>query len=188
MDKKSERARVLKERNALSTAKRGELNHALCSFLSDFLDSVKVQTIGAFLPIGSEPDISEVLKNWLRAGAARQVFLPVTEGITLRFAFWDPAKPLMIGRFSVPEPTSDLFSEPPLLLVPCVALNKQGYRLGYGAGYYDRYLPRCRNAVALGVAFEAQRVPEAAADGRDRQLDGFVTERKVYRGTDEFEL
>ena len=54
MDKKSERARVLKERNALSTAKRGELNHALCSFLSDFLDSVKVQTIGAFLPIGSE--------------------------------------------------------------------------------------------------------------------------------------
>ena len=76
MDKKSERARVLKERNALSTAKRGELNHALCSFLSDFLDSVKVQTIGAFLPIGSEPDISEVLKNWLRAGAARQVFLP----------------------------------------------------------------------------------------------------------------
>ena len=42
--------------------------------------------------------------------------------------------------------------------------------------------------VALGVAFEAQRVPEAAADEQDRQLDGFVTERKVYRGTDEFEL
>jgi len=88
----------------------------------------------------------------------------------------------------VPEPTSDLFSEPPLLLVPCVALNKQGYRLGYGAGYYDRYLPRCRNAVALGVAFEAQRVPEAAAEEQDWRLDGFVTERKVYRGTDEFEL
>ena len=43
-------------------------------------------------------------------------------------------------------------------------------------------------AVALGVAFEAQRVPEAAADEQDWQLDGFVTERKVYRGTDEFEL
>ena len=48
--------------------------------------------------------------------------------------------------------------------------------------------PGCRNAVALGVAFEAQRVPEAAADEQDWQLDGFVTERKVYRGTDEFEL
>ena len=44
------------------------------------------------------------------------------------------------------------------------------------------------DAVALGVAFEAQRVPEAAADEQDRQLDGFVTERKVYRGTNEFEL
>ena len=43
-------------------------------------------------------------------------------------------------------------------------------------------------ASALGVAFEAQRVPEAAADEQDWQLDGFVTERKVYRGTDEFEL
>ena len=74
------------------------------------------------------------------------------------------------------------------MLVPCTAFDAACRRVGMGKGYYDRYLPRCRNAVALGVAFEAQRVPEAAADGRDRQLDGFVTERKVYRGTDEFEL
>ena len=106
----------------------------------------------------------------------------------MRFAFWDPAKPLKIGRFSVPEPTSDLFSEPPLLLVPCVALNKQGYRLGYGAGYYDRYLPRCRNAVALGVAFEAQRVDAAAVDAYDEKLDGFVTEGGLYFGFDTTEL
>ena len=75
-----------------------------------------------------------------------------------------------------------------LVLVPCTAFDAVCRRVGMGKGYYDRYLPRCRNAVALGVAFEAQRVPEAAADEQDRQLDGFVTERKVYRGTDEFEL
>lgn len=75
-----------------------------------------------------------------------------------------------------------------LVLVPCTAFDAVCRRVGMGKGYYDRYLPRCRNAVALGVAFEAQRVPEAAADGQDRRLDGFVTERKVYRGTDEFEL
>ena len=61
-------------------------------------------------------------------------------------------------------------------------------RVGMGKGYYDRYLPRCTRAVKLGVAFEAQRVPEAAADEQDWRLDGFVTERKVYRGTDKFEL
>ena len=75
-----------------------------------------------------------------------------------------------------------------LVLVPCTAFDAVCRRVGMGKGYYDRYLPRCRNAVALGVAFEAQRVPEAAADEQDWQLDGFVTERKVYRGTDEFEL
>ena len=70
-----------------------------------------------------------------------------------------------------------------LVLVPCTAFDAVCRRVGMGKGYYDRYLPRCRNAVALGVAFEAQRVPEAAADEQDRRLDGFVTERKVYRGT-----
>ena len=74
--------------------------------------------------------------------------------------------------------------------VDLAVLAEQAARLGktVGKGYYDRYLPRCRNAVALGVAFEAQRVPEAAAEEQDWRLDGFVTERKVYRGTDEFEL
>ena len=75
-----------------------------------------------------------------------------------------------------------------LVLVPCTAFDAVCRRVGMGKGYYDRYLPRCRNAVALGVAFEAQRVPEAAADEQDWRLDGFVTERKVYCGTDEFEL
>ena len=163
MDKKSERARVLKERNALSTAKRGELNHALCSFLSDFLDSVKVQTIGAFLPIGSEPDISEVLKNWLRAGAARQVFLPVTEGKTMRFAFWDPAKP-------------------PLLLVPCVALNKQGYRLGYGAGYYDRYLAACaEKPFTVGICFSEFCGLDFEAQTFDAKLNAVISDSGFSR-------
>ena len=116
MTKKSERARVLKERNALSSAKYAELNRALCGFVSRFLESAEVKTIGAFLPIGSEPNISEVLEKWLRVDTNRRVFLPVTEGKTMRFAYWDPEKPLKIGRFDVPEPTSELFSEPPLLL------------------------------------------------------------------------
>ena len=94
MDKKSERARVLKERNALSSAKYAELNRALCGFVSRFLESAEVKTIGAFLPIGSEPNISEVLEKWLRADSNRRVFLPVTERKTMRFAYWDPEKPL----------------------------------------------------------------------------------------------
>lgn len=79
MDKKRERARVLKKRNVLSSAKYTELNRALCGFVSDFLNSAEVKTISAFLPIGSEPNISEVLKNGSVPTSDRRVFLPVTE-------------------------------------------------------------------------------------------------------------
>ena len=74
------------------------------------------------------------------------------------------------------------------MLVPCTAFDAACRRVGMGKGYYDRYLPRCQNAVTLGVAFEVQRVERAAADPHDRQLDGYATEEKIYRGTDKFEL
>ena len=75
-----------------------------------------------------------------------------------------------------------------LVLVPCTAFDAACRRVGMGKGYYDRYLPRCQNAVTLGVAFEVQRVERAAADSHDRQLDSYATEEKIYRGTDKFEL
>lgn len=182
MTKKSERARVLKERNALSSAKYAELNRALCGFVSRFLESAEVKTIGAFLPIGSEPNISEVLEKWLRVDTNRRVFLPVTEGKTMRFAYWDPEKPLKIGRFDVPEPTSELFSEPPLLLIPCVALNKEGYRLGYGAGYYDRYLSACaEKPFTAGICFSEFCDLDFAAEPFDAKLDAVISDSGFRR-------
>lgn len=53
-----------------------------------------------------------------------------------------------------------------------------------GKGYYDRYLPRCKNAVKIGIAFEAQRVEHAAVDEHDQRLDAYVTERVFTNGND----
>ena len=53
--------------------------------------------------------------------------------------------------------------------------------VGMGKGYYDRYLPRCKNAVKIGIAFEAQRVEHAAVDEHDQRLDAYVTERGIYK-------
>lgn len=182
MDKKRERARVLKKRNVLSSDKYTELNRALCGFVSDFLNSAEVKTISAFLPIGSEPNISEVLKKWLSADSDRRVFLPVTEDKTMRFAFWDPTKPLKLGRFGVPEPTSNLFFDPPLLLVPCVALNKEGYRLGYGAGYYDRYLSACaEKPFTAGICFSEFCGLDFRAEPFDAKLDAVISDSGFRR-------
>ena len=67
-----------------------------------------------------------------------------------------------------------------LVLVPCTAFDAVCRRVGMGKGYYDRYLPRCTQAVKIGVALEVQRVPRAAVDDHDQRLDAFVTERGIY--------
>jgi 5-formyltetrahydrofolate cyclo-ligase len=67
-----------------------------------------------------------------------------------------------------------------LVLVPCVAFDKNRNRLGHGAGYYDRYLPLCTRAKCIAVAFEAQRLPRVVTDAHDRRMDAVVTEKKIY--------
>lgn len=180
VDKKSERARILDARNALSPGKRAELNESLCRYLNDFLDVVNVLQIGAFLPIGSEPDLSHVLKRWLSADSARQVFLPVTEGKTMRFAFWDPSLPLRTGKFGVKEPTTEIFSDPTLLLVPCVGLDLEGYRLGYGGGYYDRYLSDVAvRPLTAGICFFEFCRLNFETDPFDAKLDSVISDQGI---------
>ena len=144
-----------------------------------------------YAAFGGEVDLAGLAEQTARLG--KTVAYPVCgENFTLTAAVPGPDG-WEVGAYGICTPVLEraVLVRPEaldLVLVPCTAFDAACRRVGMGKGYYDRYLPRCRNAVALGVAFEAQRVPEAAADGRDRRLDGFVTERKVYRGTDEFEL
>ena len=68
-----------------------------------------------------------------------------------------------------------------VVLVPCVGFDVGLRRLGYGAGYYDRYLPRCRKALCIGVAFEVQRLELVVTGEHDRSLDRIVTEREIIK-------
>ena len=151
----------------------------------------KAENLLLYAAFGGEVDLAGLAEQAARLG--KTVAYPVCgENFTLTAAVpgsdgWE------VGAYGIRTPVLERAAliRPEaldLVLVPCTAFDAVCRRVGMGKGYYDRYLPRCRNAVALGVAFEAQRVPEAAAEEQDRQLDGFVTEREVYRGTDEFEL
>ena len=62
-----------------------------------------------------------------------------------------------------------------------MAFDSEGRRLGHGAGYYDRYLPRCEKALCLGVAFEAQRLERVATEAHDRTMDRIVTEKEIIK-------
>ena len=67
-----------------------------------------------------------------------------------------------------------------LVICPLVAFDDKKQRLGYGGGYYDRYLPKCKNALVLGIAFEAQRLERVPRDEYDLNMDIIVTEKNIY--------
>ena len=189
--KAAQRKAGIAARRALSDTERTRSNAALCARIMALDCFKKAENILLYAAFGGEADLSALAVEAARQG--KTLAYPVCgEGFSLTAAVPGPDG-WEVGAYGIRTPVLERAAliRPEaldLVLVPCTAFDAACRRVGMGKGYYDRYLPRCRNAVALGVAFEAQRVPEAAADEQDRQLDGFVTERKVYRGTDEFEL
>ena len=89
------------------------------------------------------------------------------------------------GRFGIVSPKEDRSrlinpEDFDLVIVPCVAFDEKLRRLGHGAGYYDRYLPMCKNAKFVCVAFEAQKLDNIVTDEFDMPMDCVVTEEKIY--------
>ncbi|MEQ8403742.1 MAG: 5-formyltetrahydrofolate cyclo-ligase [Oceanicaulis sp.] len=106
-------------------------------------------------------------------------------GRPLVFRSWTPGDRLVTGAFGVEEPEpSQPEVRPSLVLIPLLAFDRQGRRLGYGAGFYDRTLERLRQAgpvTAVGIGFEAQRMRRVPTDAHDAPLDWIVTEERAHR-------
>jgi 5-formyltetrahydrofolate cyclo-ligase len=142
-------------------------------------------SVGGYWPLGSELDVRPALLHFKQAGHA--VALPVSgpRGTALVFRDWDPALPMAAGRYGIQEPdASRPVIQPAVLLVPLLAFDRSGQRLGYGAGYYDRTLDALRAlgpVVAVGVAFAAQEVAAVPCGPHDERLDWIVTERETLR-------
>ena len=178
-------------RKALGPEERKAANAALCAFLWQLAAVQNAQTILLYAAFGSEADLSALVEKAQAQG--KTLAYPVCgEAYSLTAAVPGPDG-WEVGAYGIRTPIPERAQLLPpealdLVLVPCTAFDAACRRVGMGKGYYDRYLPRCRNAVLLGAAFEAQRVEQAAVDAHDQRLDGFVTEEGIYRGTDEFEL
>ena len=113
--------------------------------------------------------------------------LPVMEGKAkpLLFRSWQPGMALEAGSFAIPVPGPERAEIcPSLLLVPCLAFDDAGYRLGYGGGYYDRTLEALRKSrgdvLAVGVAYAGQQCEHVPHDDLDQPLDWMISEEKVF--------
>jgi 5-formyltetrahydrofolate cyclo-ligase len=147
--------------------------------LADFLAGQRGRVLSGYMPMQTEIDP-------LPAMAAHQgpVGVPVivAKATPLRFREWSPGCPMVEGAFKAMIPEEGAWVEPEVLIVPMLAFDARGYRLGYGGGFYDRTLEglRARGPVlAVGFAFAAQEVAEVPTDEFDQRLDAVVTEKGV---------
>ena len=154
------------------------------SLLKDILKKfnlLKNKKIGAYFPINYEIDCLEILKQLEKSG--HKISLPITKKRNkMDFFEWSFKEPLLIGKIGIPEPYSKKKVYPDILLVPLVAFNKYKFRLGYGGGYYDRYIQKIKKIkkiLTIGMAFSFQEVRKLPINEHDKKLDYIFTENYI---------
>jgi len=182
MDKKSQRRALLKARQSMPERIRREKSVSICQHLQNWPVLQHSRLTLAYCSFNAEPDLSALLvqgKSW---------GLPRCEGKTLVWHRWFSSSPWALnpGTYGIiePDPSSPLIDpeQVDLILVPCVACDINGYRLGYGGGFYDRMLSdrTWQNKTTLGIVFEYARLPMVPRDDWDVPLDGICTESGLF--------
>lgn len=141
-----------------------------------------ITCVAGYLPIGSELDTRPLLLALHGLGVPLAVPVVTAPDTPLVFRPWTPGTATARSTFGVEEPQSGGMVVPDLLLVPLLAFDPRGHRLGYVGGFYDRTLAALRAAGpvrALGLAYAAQQVPRVPSGRHDAPLDAIVTERGV---------
>ena len=149
--------------------------------LSGVLAGHRGAPLAGYMAIRTEIDPMPAMAE---AAAHGPVCVPVIDGagLPLRFALWQPGDEVTEGIFGARIPVDPVFIRPEILIVPLVAFDPKGGRLGYGGGFYDRTLEGLRATgpvLAIGFAFEAQMAEGLPLEATDQPLDLIVTEARV---------
>lgn len=183
MDKQAWRNKMQALRRQLSAENRAELSAVLCQKLMAALLCGQGSRVMAYLPIRGEVDLSHLLLTLEERGA--EIVLPKVMGAGRIEPFLCPQpwqEHVQVATYGICEPSGDArqveTESLDYVLVPGLAFDREFYRLGYGGGYYDRFLPRLGSrAVTIGVAFAIQVVESLPHEEHDGRLDALITEQ-----------
>ena len=139
--------------------------------------------IGGYFPVSYEIDCLEIMKKF--EIKKYRLSLPIIKNKnSMEFYSYSKNFPLTINKYGIPEPIERRLVLPNILFVPLVAFDNRLFRIGYGGGYYDRYLNKYkkkRNICSIGFAFSFQEVMKVPNEKFDQKLDFIITEKKIYR-------
>jgi len=139
--------------------------------------------VSGFSSLKSEINPVPLMRRFADAGAGLALPVVAGKGRPLTMRAWAFGEPLVAGVWGIREPRPEAREVfPDVLIVPLLAFDRAGHRIGYGAGYYDMTIARLRGmkpVVAIGIAYAAQEIAEVPATPRDAALDLVLTEREV---------
>lgn len=167
--------------HAQSEAEGGAAARQATELLVGFLTPFAGKLTAGYMPLGSELN---PLNAMARLHARGPVAVPVVEAKAqpLRFDLWTPDAEMVPGAFGALIPAVSAPVMPEVVIVPMLAFNRDGHRLGYGGGFYDRTLAKLRAhgpVFAVGLAYAGQEAHDVPVEPTDAPLDAIVTEREV---------
>jgi len=171
------RKEMLKKRDSLSCVDASSMSSIIAKSLHKCDRYIEAKTVAFYLPKGNEVDTFGMIKAAMKDG--KEVLVPVTDHQINLFRFVSK-EDLQPGKYGIMEPKSRISpsKEPDVIIVPGVAFGLCMHRLGYGKGYYDRYLAKSP-AYRIGICYDLQIVEKLPTHEDDERMDEIITEKRV---------
>ena len=175
-------------RSVLPQAARAARSAAITERVTELAELQTADVVAAFMPMRREVDVTGIICAARESG--KRIALPRIDptGGELLLHFHDSGDALVEGVWGIAEPAASAPGAPPaevdFVLVPALAVDERGHRVGYGKGFYDRLLPRLTRAVSCVVVFDFQLIAEVPERPGDHRVDLVVTDQRVLRCPD----
>lgn len=178
--RRAQRADLIARREAISPARHQQWSECITAILVEAFPLGAGAVVGFCWPFRNEFDARFAVRHWRERGVAAALPEVVAPGAPLRFRAWHPGVPMARGVYDIPFPDGTDVLLPDVVLAPMNGFDAQGYRLGYGGGYFDRTLAALHPApLAIGVSFDALRLQTIYPQPHDVPMDFVVTESGV---------
>jgi 5-formyltetrahydrofolate cyclo-ligase len=184
--KKIIRNQFIEKRNKLTSQERAYFSTLVCEQLTKLLERYKPKTIHSFIPFGPEINILPFLQSCIDLNISLIVPKINKKPIMLQVQI-DHLDDLVVNKFGTQEPLSDLEfdGELDMIIVPGLAFTKNGFRIGYGGGYYDYFLTNQKNTPKIAVGYPLQLVEELPHEAHDIPVDMLILGDQVIETNNE---
>jgi 5-formyltetrahydrofolate cyclo-ligase len=180
--RKAQRERLIGERSGLDSVTVERWRHRIDGFLERSFPGLAGRRVAFCWPIRNEYDARHFARTLRERGSLTALPVVVGPRQPLAFREWHPGVELAKGALDIPYPVGSSEVVPEAVLLPMNGWDPQGYRLGYGAGFFDRTLASlARHPVVIGISYEQARLDTIHPQPWDIPVDYLVTERGVYR-------